>query len=84
MELLAERANALGRAGARLEQAIRDWRRFDSSGRSDESEASALLDRVRETAYALLVQRDCAGFRCANLQWIRDHYDIPDAALRRI
>ena len=44
----------------------------------------AVLTEVRDATYALLVQRDCIGFRMDNLAWIRRHYDIPDRALRRI
>lgn len=83
-ELLAERASALGRAGTRLERALDAWTRFEARDERDDREREALLTAVRDAAYALLVQRDCAGFRCDNFAWIRAHYDLPDAALRRI
>lgn len=83
-ELLAERASALGRAGTRLDRALAAWARHEAGEAAEQVEREALLDAIREAAYALLVQRDCAGFRCDNLAWIRAHYDIPDAAFRRI
>ena len=82
-QLSEERANALGRVGDRLEQAIAAWERLDVGPDGSTEERHLALMAVRDAAYALLVQRDCAGFRHGNLAWIRRHYAIPDAALPR-
>jgi hypothetical protein len=84
IDLAEERANALGRVGTRLEEAIADWQLLVEVGEATVEQVEAALDEVARSAWALLVQRDCAGFRGDNLQWIRRHYDIPAAALRRI
>ena len=83
-QLLEERAYALGRAGRRLERALGRWRRVERDGELAGRERDAALAEVRDATYALLVQRDCTGFRMDNLAWIRRHYDIPEQALRRI
>lgn len=83
-ELLAERASALGRAGRRLERALATWNHVSARPETAAAELEAALIEVRDATYALLVQRDCTGFRMDNLAWIRRHYDVPDAALRRI
>ncbi|MDX1620770.1 MAG: DUF6665 family protein [Nitriliruptorales bacterium] len=83
-ELLEERANALGRAGDRLDRALATYRSIDGRPDVPRDRVEAALTEVRDATYALLVQRDCIGFRMDNLAWIRRHYDIPDRALRRI
>lgn len=82
--LAEERADALGRAGDRLEDAIDTWELLVDVGRATEEQVGAALTEVRDAAWALLVQRECVGFRGDNLGWIRRHYRIPVAALRRI
>lgn len=83
-ELAGERASALGRAGDRLEHALDAWRRLAGAPGASDAELTAALDAVARATYALLVQRDCAGFRTDNLGWLRRHYEIPEAAIRRI
>ena len=83
-ELLEERAYALGRVGRRLERALARWKALEHAADVASPEVEEVLDEVRDATYALLVQRDCAGFRMDNFAWIQRHYDIPAAALRRI
>lgn len=82
--LAEERADALSRAGARLEDAIDTWELLVDVGYASEAQLGAALTEIRDAAWALLVQRECVGFRNDNLGWIRTHYRIPQAALRRI
>lgn len=84
VDLVAEQANALGRAGQRLEDASRAYRHLASSDDADPAELHTALREVRDATYALLVQRECAGFHHGNLELIRRHYDVPDAAIRLI
>lgn len=84
LELLAEQASALGRAGARLEDAIDTWRLLVDVGVATAQQIAAAVDDLTAAAYALLVQRECAGFRFANREWVRRHYAIPDEVLRRL
>lgn len=83
-ELVEERANALGRVGERLEEAIDTWRLLVEVGAATEAQVEQALRDVRDAAWALIVQRECSGFRTDNLAWIRRYYDVPWAALRRI
>lgn len=83
-ELVAERAASLGRAGTRLEDAIAAWRAVTDDAAARGDDRAAALAEVTAAAYALLVQRDCIGIRCDNLRWIREHYDLPTEALRRL
>lgn len=82
--LAEERADALGRAGTRLEDAIETWELLVEVGHATEAQVHAALLEVRDAAWALLVQRECVGFRADNLGWIRRHYAIPPSALARI
>lgn len=82
--LAEERADALGRAGDRLEDAIGTWTLLVEVGHATEAQVQAALGEIRDAAWALLVQRECVGFRGDNLGWIRRHYPIPTAALARI
>lgn len=84
VDLAEERANALGRVGHRLEEAIADWELLVEVGAATAEQVDAALTEVARAAWSLLVQRDCAGFRGDNLAWVRQHYPIPAAALRRI
>ncbi len=81
--LAEEAARALGRAGARLEEALRAYRAAVAAGATD-SEERAHIDRIARHLYALLVQRECAGAIHGNLEQICAVYDIPAAALRRL
>lgn len=82
--LAEERADALGRAGARLEDAIDTWQLLQDVGYANDEQVEAALVEIRDAAWSLLVQRECIGFRQDNLGWIRRHYPIPPAAFARI
>ncbi len=82
--LAEERADALGRAGTRLEDALDTWYLLQEVGYATDEQVAAALFEVRDAAWSLLVQRECIGFRQDNLGWIRRHYAIPPAALARI
>jgi hypothetical protein len=84
-EFAKERADALGRAGGRLEVAIARYREAVAAadGALDPAVAEPLLDAVSERFFALVVQRECVGLRHDNVGWIRRHYDVPAAALFR-
>lgn len=85
-ELAKERADALGRTGRRLEDALHDYRAAldAASGALDAEHAEVHLRRIADRVYALVVQREAAGARADGLGWLRAAYDIPEAALKRI
>lgn len=82
--LAEERADTLSRAGDRLDEAIDTWHLLVDVGHATEEQIHAALVEIRDAAWALLVQRECVGFRGDNLGWIRKHYAIPQAAFNRI
>lgn len=82
--LAEERADSLGRAGDRLEDAIDTWHLLVDVGHATEEQVHAALLEIRDAAWALMVQRECVGFRGDNLAEIHKHYRIPAAALARI
>lgn len=83
LDLAEERANALGRVAGALEESIEVWRLLVDVGAATEEQIEAALANVASAAWALLVQRDCAGFRGDNRRWIRENFDVPAEALRR-
>lgn len=82
--LAGERASALGRAGRNLEEAIDIHRLLTEVGSASPEQIDKALSAVAYAAWSLIVQRECIGFRKNNLEYIRKHYQIPAAALRRI
>lgn len=82
-EIAQEQAESLGLAGKRLRAAID---RYDQAVRHKPTPADyeELLSEVVSRAWALVVQREHIGFRQDNLRWVRDHFGVPDAALRKL
>ena len=92
-ELAGERAHTLGRAGRRLEEALAAYRAAldDAAHAGGNAHQAATADQVRaafvrarDAAWALVVQRECAGFRSRDLGWLREHWQVPDEVLRQI
>ncbi|MBW3658997.1 MAG: hypothetical protein KY457_10190 [Actinobacteria bacterium] len=83
-QLRAEAADALGRAGERLEDAIDAWHLLVDVGLATEAQLEHAMRDLVHAVWALVVQRECAGFRVDNLGHIRRHYAIPEAVLRHL
>ena len=83
-ELAEERANTLGRAGTRLRDALAAYRAALETAGDDRERVDAALTRARDAAWALVVQRECAGFRSRDFGWLREHWQVPEEVLRRI
>ena len=83
LEIAQEQAESLGLAGKRLREAIE---RFDRAVRHQQAptDYEELLSEVVSRVWALVVQREHIGFKQDNLRWVRDHFEVPDAALRRL
>lgn len=82
-EFAGERAFTLGRVGHRLQDALAAYRAVLEGGGPPE-QVEAALRRARDAAWALVVQRECAGFRSRDLGWLREHWQVPEEVLRRI
>lgn len=86
VELVKERAEALGRAGRRLEDAVIDYRAAlrAAEGALPAATRDALLDDIAAQLYRLVLQRECSGARHGNVEAIRVAYDVPTEAIRRM
>lgn len=86
VELVRERADALGRAGRALEHALAAYRSATAAsvGSLPPDEDARLIASITASLYRLVLQRECSGARAGNLAAVRAAYDIPEAALRRL
>jgi hypothetical protein len=75
-ELMAERADALGRAGLRAEAALL---RLKEAGPEDRED---LIDAAATEVYAMFIQREICGLR--NGRDIIARYGIPGAVIARL
>ena len=75
-ELLEEQAAALGRMGAKLEQALAALRLHEGEGRA------AVLKAATDAAWCFFVQREVIGLR--DRTEVVAQYDIPREVLVRI
>ncbi|HVE27071.1 MAG TPA: DUF6665 family protein [Sporichthya sp.] len=82
-EIAGERAHALGRAARRVEETVAAYRAVTAAG-GDPDQVESALREARDAAWALVVQRECAGFRSRDLGWLKEHWQVPDEVLRRI
>lgn len=86
VELLEERAAALGSAGRKLEDAVTTYRTAlaIAEGALPAAHRDAMIDAIAAQLYRLVLQRECSGARHGNLEAIRRAYDVPLAAIRRM
>ncbi|MGQ0843352.1 MAG: DUF6665 family protein [Sporichthyaceae bacterium] len=83
-EVAQERASALGLAGRRLEEAVARYRALVEDDAAGDQQLAEAFAQTRDAAWALMVQRECAGFRSRDLGWLRDLWQVPDEVLRQI
>lgn len=75
-ELMAERADSLGRAGLKVETLL------DRLGQAEGAEREALLYDAAEAVQALFIQREVCGLR--NGRDIISRYGIPGEVIARL
>ena len=75
-ELMAERADSLGRAGLRAEAALAKLKDSDAEDKED------LLDAAAAEVYALFIQREICGLK--NSREVIARYGIPGAVIARL
>ena len=75
-ELMAERADSLGRAGQRAEAALQRLKEATPETRED------LTDAAAAEVYALFIQREICGLR--NTRDVIARYGIPGAVVARL
>ncbi|ACP27311.1 hypothetical protein NGR_c35890 [Sinorhizobium fredii NGR234] len=80
-ELMAERADALGRHGLKVEKAIAALNGFDRE-RNRPEERQRLLDDAADAVWAFLIQREICGLRDSRDAVRR--YGIPNEVMARL
>ncbi|MBP1887192.1 DUF6665 family protein [Sinorhizobium mexicanum] len=80
-ELMAERADALGRHGLKVERAIAALDQFDSS-KEQPAARERLLDEAADAVWAFLIQREICGLRDSRDAVRR--YGIPKEVMARL
>ena len=78
VEVLAEKAASLGRAGQRVERILRDLAEADPSDPAH----GDLLQQAADAVYGYFIQRELLGF--ARHDDAIAHYGIPGAVLARL
>jgi hypothetical protein len=83
-EVAEEKAEALGRTGRRLAQAVAELRAHDRA--DDDSRSAAkrqrLLWNLAERVEAFAVQREASGLR--DTRYVLEYYGVPDEAIARV
>ncbi len=77
LEIMKERASALGRAGDQLAAALKAYAHAETVQEKD-----ACCGDAAYRLWTLMVQREAMGLALNNLGWIRDAYAIPDEVWR--
>lgn len=79
IELAGEKADALGRAGRKAEEALSQLAAARQKGTGD---LDALRDRAADAVFGLMVQRELCGLR--NQADMVRRYDIPSDVMARV
>jgi len=83
LEIIKEQASALGRAGKKLRISLEEYQKLvEQAHHASDLEVS--LNEISNNVWELMLQREIVGFSEANLEWLRDNYHIPDAAISRL
>ena len=80
-ELAAEKADALGRAGRKVEAALAALARARAEG-VDPRRIQVLIDQAAELVWAFFIQREICGFR-SQTETV-ERYRIPPEVLARV
>lgn len=83
LELIKEKASALGVAGTKLQKAL-DRYRFESERDWRSTNQDQVLEQIRNAFSELLIQRELAGLVHENVQWIASTYAVPANVLRKL
>jgi hypothetical protein len=82
-EIAEERAEALGRTGRRLQQALERLRTHERHAQgAREAKRETLLWDLAERLEAFIVQREACGLRDA--RYVLTFYDVPAEAVARV
>ncbi|PTM97414.1 DUF6665 family protein [Mycoplana dimorpha] len=79
-ELMAERADALGRHGLKVEKALERLRADDVG--NDPQRRNDMLDAAADAVWAFFIQREICGLR--DQRDVVRRYDIPKEVLARV
>ena len=79
LEIAKEQASSLGRAGKKLRLSLENYQQ-----NLHKPNQSNLIHEISSNLWELIIQRELTGFVEGNLDWIRQNYHIPDAAIKLI
>ena len=82
-EIVKEQATALGRAGKKLRLSLESYEKLRDVDRTDAQE-QGLIKEISNNLWELLLQREVLGFIENNVNWVRENYHIPDAAIESL
>jgi hypothetical protein len=85
LEVAEEKADALGRAGRRLQQAIEVFREHEQRAvaeRRADAKRDRLLWDLAERVESLIVQREACGL--GDSRYVLAFYDVPNEAVLRV
>jgi hypothetical protein len=77
LEIIEEKASALGITGGRLETALGEYRRHRQRG-AGATNLAPLIARIANDLHELLIQRESMGVPYQNLEWVLRTYKIPE------
>ncbi|WP_045684639.1 DUF6665 family protein [Martelella endophytica] len=80
-EIMQETAQALGRIGRQLEEALAALKRHDETPGSNQ-DRDELVQQAADRAFALFIQRDYLGLRTDH--HLKATYDIPNEVMIRV
>jgi len=83
LEIVREQASALGRAGRKLRISLESYEKQRHRNLSKKEE-QILIKGISENLWALILQREFLGFIEGNIEWVRENYVIPDAAIKSL
>jgi hypothetical protein len=83
LEIMEEKASALGITGRRLEAALAEYRGPRQGGTRGKKPAE-LIAGISNNLHELLIQREAMGIPHANVEWVLRSYDIPQEILSRL
>jgi len=76
LEIMKERASALGRAGEQLQTTLCDYRQAQDMHRNNE-ELKILRHNAAQKLWNLMIQRELLGFVHDNEKWLCESYTVP-------
>lgn len=83
LEIVREKASALGRAGKKLRISLENHEKLSKQKKCINQEQQSIKE-ISNNVWELMLQREFLGFIENNLKWVTEHYLIPDEAIKNL